>query len=69
MQAEAPNHDERTKDERDLAVLSLWDQGISAAAIGAQVGITRNAALAFVWRIHQTDREALIRKPGCQTYR
>lgn len=65
----APDATERAKDERDLAMLSLWDQGVSAAQIGEQVGVTRNVALSFVWRIHQSDPTALTRKPGCQTYR
>lgn len=59
-----PNAEERAKDERDLAYLSLWDQGLSISDIGAQFGVARGVPLGTVHRVHDADPTALIRKPA-----
>lgn len=59
----APDTAARAEDEIRLAWLSLWDQGEPASIIAAKFAATRNAVLAFVWRVHQADPEALARKP------
>lgn len=61
--SDASNTAERAKDERDLAMLSLWEQGLSAGQIGREFNVTRNIPLAQIWRVHQADPTALDRKP------
>lgn len=58
-----PDAHARAKDEARLAWLSLWDQGCTAAEIAAQFAVTRNAVLAFVFRVFHADPDALDRKP------
>lgn len=55
--------EERQRDDLCLRVLSLWEDGWSAGDIGKDVGVSRNAALGIIHRIHHADPTALKRKP------
>ena len=60
--AVAPDTEERARDERQLTILSLWEDGWTAGEIARSLNITRNAALAFIDRVNRSDPEALRRK-------
>ncbi len=61
--APAPNRAERARDELCLAFLYWWDNGLSADAIAAMFGVSRNVPLGVVWRVNRADPTALRRKP------
>lgn len=61
------DHEERKRDEDQLAVLNCWDAGWTCNEIAATFPrFTRNAVIGFVQRVHHADPDALTRKPAQQ---
>jgi GcrA cell cycle regulator len=50
--------------EQDAEIVALWRKGLSGAAVGREVGRSKNAVVGRLWRIKATERQVVrVRVP------